>query len=203
VSEWGDMSIRELLLQCASTIKIQLRCWSSTKWASSSSHWKLTCSRHDIAENCWIGIKHSLAPIFDWLIVCCLRSSSKYFIYIQNDNQLTISKIPTYTQRSAGNISCTILDKNKLTVSKQKLHNTQQKILHDWIFRMKTSSHIKKKPTHKVQRKIFHAYSGQKPVRHGHSVWQSTWLKCSLDSDLPNVCYFLHGSEIQDGPHNT
>jgi hypothetical protein len=25
-------------------------CWSSTKRTSSSSHWKLTCSRHDIAE---------------------------------------------------------------------------------------------------------------------------------------------------------
>ena len=25
-------------------------CWSSTKQSSSSSHWKLTCSRHDIAE---------------------------------------------------------------------------------------------------------------------------------------------------------
>ena len=33
-------------------------CWSSTKRASSSSHWKLTCFRHewhDIAENGWIG----------------------------------------------------------------------------------------------------------------------------------------------------
>jgi hypothetical protein len=24
--------------------------WSRTKWTSSSYHWKLTCSRHDIAE---------------------------------------------------------------------------------------------------------------------------------------------------------
>ena len=24
---------------------------------TSSSHWKLACSRHDIAENCWIGVK--------------------------------------------------------------------------------------------------------------------------------------------------
>jgi hypothetical protein len=30
---------------------------SSTKWTSSSSHWMLTCSRHDIAENCWVGVK--------------------------------------------------------------------------------------------------------------------------------------------------
>ena len=30
---------------------ISSHCWSSTKQTSSSSHWKLTCSRHDIAEN--------------------------------------------------------------------------------------------------------------------------------------------------------
>ena len=51
VSMWGDMSIRGLLFQWASTIKkINEACWSSTKQTSSSSHWKLTCSRHDIAE---------------------------------------------------------------------------------------------------------------------------------------------------------
>ena len=47
ISEWGDMSIRRLLCQWASTIKIQL------SMTSSSSHWKLTCSRHDIAEKLW------------------------------------------------------------------------------------------------------------------------------------------------------
>ena len=46
VSEWSDMSTRGLLFQWASTIKIQLR----TTRTSSSSHWKLTCSRHDTAE---------------------------------------------------------------------------------------------------------------------------------------------------------
>jgi hypothetical protein len=40
VSEWSDMSTRALLCQC----------WSNTKRTSSSSHWILTCSRHDIAE---------------------------------------------------------------------------------------------------------------------------------------------------------
>jgi len=34
VSEWGDMSIRGLLFQWASTIKIQLSCWSSTMQTS-------------------------------------------------------------------------------------------------------------------------------------------------------------------------
>ena len=48
VSKWSDMYISRLLFQWASTIKIQLGCWSSTKQTSSSSHWKLTSSRHDI-----------------------------------------------------------------------------------------------------------------------------------------------------------
>jgi hypothetical protein len=47
VSEWGDKA-----------------CWSSTKQtSSSSSHWKLTFSRHDIVEKLlsrhWITITHS------------------------------------------------------------------------------------------------------------------------------------------------
>ena len=50
VSEWGDMSSHGLLFQWASTIKSNSACWSRTKWTSLSSHWKLTCSRHDIAE---------------------------------------------------------------------------------------------------------------------------------------------------------
>ena len=53
VFEWGDMSIRGLLFQWTSTIQI----WSSTKRNSSSFYWKLTCSRHDITENCWVGVK--------------------------------------------------------------------------------------------------------------------------------------------------
>jgi hypothetical protein len=31
-------------------LKSNSACWSRTKWTSSSSHWKLTCSHHDIAE---------------------------------------------------------------------------------------------------------------------------------------------------------
>ena len=50
VSNW-DMSIRELMFQRSSTIKIQLSVLVySTEQTSSSSHWKLTCSRHDIAK---------------------------------------------------------------------------------------------------------------------------------------------------------
>ena len=38
MSECSDMSTRRLLYQCASTIKTNSACWSSTKWTSSSSH---------------------------------------------------------------------------------------------------------------------------------------------------------------------
>jgi hypothetical protein len=37
------------VVQWSSTIKSNSACWSSTKRTSSSSHRKLTCSRHDIA----------------------------------------------------------------------------------------------------------------------------------------------------------
>jgi len=45
VFEWSDMSTRGLLFQWARTIKINSACLSKTKRTSSSSHWKLTCSR--------------------------------------------------------------------------------------------------------------------------------------------------------------
>ena len=48
VSEWGDMCISRLLFQWDS--KFISACSSSTKQTSSSSHWKLTCSHHDIVE---------------------------------------------------------------------------------------------------------------------------------------------------------
>jgi hypothetical protein len=52
------------LFQWASTIIMQLACWSSTKWISSSSHLELTCSCHDIAQiYCWVkqqSLTHSL-----------------------------------------------------------------------------------------------------------------------------------------------
>jgi hypothetical protein len=50
VYEWSDMSISGRLFQWDNTIKTQLSVWSSTKQTSSSSHWKLTCCRHDIAD---------------------------------------------------------------------------------------------------------------------------------------------------------
>jgi len=73
-------------------------CWSSTKRISSSCHWKLTCSRHEIAENCWIGVKqqsltHCIVILlksgtddyfsFNWILVKCLyhaMSSTEYLL---------------------------------------------------------------------------------------------------------------------------
>ena len=44
------MSTHRLLFQWTSTIKIQLSVLCVTKRTSSLSHWKLTCSRHDMAK---------------------------------------------------------------------------------------------------------------------------------------------------------
>jgi hypothetical protein len=58
-SERSDMSIRRLLFHWASNINIQLS-WFRTKRTSSSSHWKLTCSRHDIAKtNAGLGLDNN------------------------------------------------------------------------------------------------------------------------------------------------
>ena len=50
VFEWSDMSTRGLLFGELALLKPNSVCCSRTKRTSSSSHWKLTCSRHDIAE---------------------------------------------------------------------------------------------------------------------------------------------------------
>ena len=51
VSEWCNMYIRGLLFQWNSTKKrSNLVCWSTAKLTSSSSHWKLTCFRHNVTE---------------------------------------------------------------------------------------------------------------------------------------------------------
>ena len=39
----------------ATCLAAESGCWSSTQ-QTSSCHWKLTCSHHGIAENCWIGV---------------------------------------------------------------------------------------------------------------------------------------------------
>ena len=73
MSEWSDMSTHRLLFQWACTMKkksIYKACWPSTKWTPSSSHRKLTCSRHDILLSWrYINNNHSLiiyyiSPLF-------------------------------------------------------------------------------------------------------------------------------------------
>jgi hypothetical protein len=58
VSELKDMSTSGLLFQWTSTINIQLIVSSSTKWSPSLSRQNITCSRHDMAENCSFSAKH-------------------------------------------------------------------------------------------------------------------------------------------------
>jgi hypothetical protein len=50
-------NIMLILICCKDVFKW---CWCSTQWTSSSSHWKLTCSRHDIAEKLALNNNHSL-----------------------------------------------------------------------------------------------------------------------------------------------
>ena len=61
----------EVMFQWPSTIKSNSACWSSTKWTSSSSHWKLACSHHDIAEKllnwCYTTNTHSLTNWWQYL----------------------------------------------------------------------------------------------------------------------------------------
>jgi hypothetical protein len=50
VSEWSEMSTRDCCFCELALWKSNSPCWSRTKRTSSSSHWKLTCSRHNIDE---------------------------------------------------------------------------------------------------------------------------------------------------------
>jgi hypothetical protein len=68
VSEWSDLSTRGLLFQWASTIKIQLTV--STKRTSSSPHWKVNSSNHDIAEK--LNNNHSV------ITYCCCKVCLSY-----------------------------------------------------------------------------------------------------------------------------
>ena len=82
--------------------EFNLVCWSRTKRISSSSHWKLTCSRHDIAEK--VGVKQQSLTQFTlnseglW----CLAPLEQYFSYIVpvsfigGGNRSTQKKPPTF-----------------------------------------------------------------------------------------------------------
>ena len=97
VSEWSDMSTRGLLFQWTSTIKSNSACWFRTKRTSSSSHWRLTCSRHDIAGN----KQHSLTPFFGTKL---LASIQRWNI-IQRDRLFCYPQIKLYMYKQHyGNI---------------------------------------------------------------------------------------------------
>ena len=87
MSVWSDMSIRGLFLQCDSAKK-NPTCWSRTKRTSSSSHWKLVCSRHDITGKLlWVGV----------------RQQSLTHSYCYHYNILNISPITPHTHLFTGN----------------------------------------------------------------------------------------------------
>ena len=94
VSEWSNISTRVLLFHWTSTIKIQLSVWSSTKRTSSSFHWKLTYSRHDIAEKLlsWrkVIITHSLLGVESWRQL--FHNWNKSFIFYSLSLKLHIFK---------------------------------------------------------------------------------------------------------------
>ena len=83
------MSICRMLFQWASAIKIQLIMLSSTKWTSSLSSWKLTCSHHDKAEKVLSWHKTTLTHSLD--------STRKNIGFILN------SLWPTYLMLSCSN----------------------------------------------------------------------------------------------------
>jgi hypothetical protein len=77
VSEWCNMSIRGVMFQWANTMKIQRSVLSSTKWTSSSFHWRLTCSwllliwQKAIIFHCIIHFKN-LSPFACWKKKLCV-----------------------------------------------------------------------------------------------------------------------------------
>ena len=67
-------------------------CWSRTKRTSSSSHWKLTCSRHDIAEKLlnwrWATITHYIVTfikLFSYVVTT--RVEGKPCIYTKQTRE--------------------------------------------------------------------------------------------------------------------
>jgi hypothetical protein len=63
-----------LPMDCCSLWKSNSACWSRTKRTSSSSHWKLICSCHDIAELA-LNNNHSLTLlIIKCVIVYCVQN---------------------------------------------------------------------------------------------------------------------------------
>jgi hypothetical protein len=84
VSEWGIMSICGLLFQRASTITIQLSVLVYCKAHSSSTHWKWTCSHHDIAFVIALSNKHSLTQRIIYTTSYRFREAHLYLLGIRD-----------------------------------------------------------------------------------------------------------------------
>jgi hypothetical protein len=78
VSEWSDMSIADCCFSELALSKSNSVCWSRIKQTSSSSHWKLTCSRHDIYEKLTLDIVISLP----WLLLFNLDVDNCHLFYV-------------------------------------------------------------------------------------------------------------------------
>jgi hypothetical protein len=50
ITKKWNLSVLDCCFSELALLKSNSACWSRTKWTSSSYHWKLTCSRHDIVE---------------------------------------------------------------------------------------------------------------------------------------------------------
>ena len=81
VSKWGDMSICGLFVSELTLWQLDSVCWSSTKRTSSSSHRKLSCSRHDIAEKLLSWNESTITDILNDTFVCrmCEKGSTCIF----------------------------------------------------------------------------------------------------------------------------
>ena len=60
-------------------------CWYRTKRTSASSHWKLTCSRHDIAEKLVLNNNHSLLVLLPRF--CIFMNFSWFCLLITSETQ--------------------------------------------------------------------------------------------------------------------
>jgi hypothetical protein len=72
-------------LNCFSELalwKSNSACWSSTKRTSSSYHWKLTCSRHDIAEKL-LNLRLTTITHSFWIRICKIMTKKKFLHALQ------------------------------------------------------------------------------------------------------------------------
>ena len=83
VSWCCDMSIRGLLFWCASTINKKTKRGGLVQSGPHHHHWKLTYSRHDIDENCRVGVKTTKTRYEQPSLECCkIYFKFMYIVYI-------------------------------------------------------------------------------------------------------------------------